>query len=700
MADMIGKVIDNYRILEILGRGGMGVVYKAMDEGLHRVVALKMLNPFYAQDENFLIRFRREARSQAQLEHPNIVRIHAFRESPEGLFIVMGFVDGKTLSELIKEMGAIPWKQSVPIFKQCLSAIGHAHQLGIIHRDIKPGNIMLNRKGEVKITDFGLAKVQEAGETTITHGVAGTLYYMSPEQVQGMSKVDHRSDLYSLGMTFYEMLAGRTPFDKNDSEFTILKSIVESNFPSPTQLNPGMPPILSKIVMKAVSNEPAKRYQTAEEMLRDLEKFEAMQKIPPRPAPKPLIQNWARYAIPIVGLLLVLIFILTGAYRPILNLFSSSGTPPLQPAKLSISSNPSQAILIINKDSVGVTPVTDYTIPPGNTRVKIVKRGFRLIDTLVVLAESQTKFLDFELQAVPEKDPGIQSKADTEGIVWGTLFITSRPERATVYLDGAPAGSTPYKNDKIKPGSYNLKIMREGYQEVSRRITIQEGKTTPLDILLPAFGFLTVDSEPGNADVFINGRKVAKTPITNQSYLPADYEILIRKAGYEDFSTLITIKPSQPTNVSKTLVRLQGTLRVLVRPYGTIYIDGVKKAENMNRLFSIGLPTGAHKVTVEHGTLGTIEREFNIQGNEATILNFDFNQQFKIKIITRPVTGAEILVDGNSRGYTPKQFTLSIGKHTIEVRKAGYSVVEGKRVVHLESDMVENPISFTLEKNQ
>jgi serine/threonine-protein kinase len=699
MEDMIGKVIDNYRILEILGRGGMGVVYKAMDEGLHRVVALKMLNPFYVQDENFLIRFRREARSQARLEHPNIVRIHAFRESQEGLFIVMGFVDGKNLSQLIKEMGTISWQHSMPIFKQCLSAIGYAHQLGVIHRDIKPRNIMINRNGEVKITDFGLAKVQEGGETTITQGVAGTLYYMSPEQVQGMSKVDHRSDLYSLGMTFYEMLAGRTPFNKNDSEFTILKSIVESNFPSPTQLNPAMPPILSKIVMKAVSNEPAKRYQAAEEMLRDLEKFEAMQKIPPRPAPRPLIQNWTRYAIPIVGLLLVLIFILTGAYRPILNLFSPSGTPPVQPAKLSISSNPSQAVLFINEDSVGVTPVTDYTIPPGSTRVKIDKKGFRVIDTLLVLEESQTESLDIKLRAIPKPKPGKKSDIKPPEIVTGTLFITSRPEGATVHLDGVPAGSTPYRNDKIKPGSYNVKIFREGYQEVSRRITVRRGQTVPLHVALRAFGFLTVDSEPGDADVFVNGRKVAATPFTNQSYLPGEYEILIKKTGYEDFSTLITIKPSQPTNISKSLRRLRGTLRVLVRPYGTIYIDGVKKAENMNRLFSIDLQTGAHKITVEHGTLGTIEKEINIPANETTTLNFDFNQQFKITIITRPVIGAEILVDGNSRGYTPKQLTLSIGKHTIEVRKNGYRVKEGKKVVNLEAS-IQEPFVFTLEKNQ
>jgi hypothetical protein len=136
-----------------------------------------------------------------------------------------------------------------------------------------------------------------------------------------------------------------------------------------------------------------------------------------------------------------------------------------------------------------------------------------------------------------------------------------------------------------------------------------------------------------------------------------------------------------------------------VRPYGTIYIDGVKKAENMNRLFSIDLQTGAHKITVEHGTLGTIEKEINIPANETTTLNFDFNQQFKITIITRPVIGAEILVDGNSRGYTPKQLTLSIGKHTIEVRKNGYRVKEGKKVVNLEAS-IQEPFVFTLEKNQ
>ncbi len=273
---LIGKEIDGYRIEGILGRGGMGIVYKAENQSLGRMVALKVIAPHLAQNEEFLKRFRREARALAQLYHPNIVLVFALRQADLGLYIAMEYVEGQTLADHLQTHSPIAWRQALPLIKQLLSALGYAHERGIIHRDLKPRNIMLTQQGEVKVMDFGLAKMlgQGSGETTVTGTRGGTLCYMSPEQAKGLKDVDHLSDLFSLGLTLYEVLAGCLPFKKDDSDFTILKAIVEEKFPGPHTFNRMLPRRLSKILMKALEKNPAKRYQSAGEMLAAIEAFE------------------------------------------------------------------------------------------------------------------------------------------------------------------------------------------------------------------------------------------------------------------------------------------------------------------------------------------------------------------------------------------------------------------------------------------
>ena len=279
---LVGQEVDGYRILGVLGRGGMGIVYKAENQSLGRMVALKVIAPDLAQNEEFLKRFRREARALAQLYHPHIVLIFALRQADLGLYIAMEYVEGQTLADHLQTHSPIAWPQALPLIKQLLSALDYAHERGIIHRDLKPRNIMLTEQGEVKVMDFGLAKMlgQGSGETTVTGARGGTLCYMSPEQARGLKNVDHRSDLFSLGLTLYEVLAGRLPFRKDDSDFIILKAIVEKRFPSPDTFNRTLPRPLSKIIMKALEKNPAKRYQSAGEMLAAIEAFEKQEQEP------------------------------------------------------------------------------------------------------------------------------------------------------------------------------------------------------------------------------------------------------------------------------------------------------------------------------------------------------------------------------------------------------------------------------------
>ena len=274
MDPMIGKKIEPYEIQEILGRGGMGVVYRARDTKLDRDVAIKMMDLQYASDPNFLKRFQSEAKALARLQDPNIVSIFSLLETPDGICIVMEYVKGLTLAKLLIPQAALPIPRVITIFKQLLQALGHAHREGVIHRDIKPANIIVGDDDRIKIADFGLAKVKQEFAATATQGTAGTLYYMSPEQFKGLKQVDNRGDIYSAGMTLYECLAGKLPFGLDDSYYTIAQQVVHGQVPPPETMNLDIPGGLVAIVKKMIACELKDRYQSAEEVVRDLEEFE------------------------------------------------------------------------------------------------------------------------------------------------------------------------------------------------------------------------------------------------------------------------------------------------------------------------------------------------------------------------------------------------------------------------------------------
>lgn len=274
----IGKEIDGYRIIEMVGRGGMGIVYRARHVELKLDRALKVIDPALARDTSFVRRFRSEARALARIDSPFIVRLHDLRTTEIGLTIVMEYVEGGTLKDRIEE-GPMAYEKGLPIVRQTLRALEDAHGADVIHRDIKPHNILLTRAMHVKMTDFGLAKINKSGDPnrTVTRGVYGTLNYMSPEQVKGYGRVDHRSDLYSVGMTMYEMLTGRLPFDEASSEYTIMRMIVEEELPHLSRYAPNTPDPLMEIVMKALEKDRAQRYQTASEMRTAIQAFEDRQ---------------------------------------------------------------------------------------------------------------------------------------------------------------------------------------------------------------------------------------------------------------------------------------------------------------------------------------------------------------------------------------------------------------------------------------
>ena len=271
MDPYIGKMLDNrYEILERIGTGGMAVVYKAKCHRLNRLVAVKILKSDLAQDEDFRRRFNAESQAVAQLSHPNIVSVYDVSKGGDTEYIVMELIDGITLKQYMERRGLLNWRESLHFITQIMRGLSHAHSRGIVHRDIKPQNIMVLRDGSVRVADFGIACLENSAQT-LTQEALGSVHYISPEQARG-DRTDARSDIYSAGVVLYEMLTGRLPFE-GDSAVSVAIQHLSSIPLAPREINPDIPEQLELICMKAMAPDLEKRYFSADAMIADLEAF-------------------------------------------------------------------------------------------------------------------------------------------------------------------------------------------------------------------------------------------------------------------------------------------------------------------------------------------------------------------------------------------------------------------------------------------
>ena len=309
----IGRLLDNrYEILEVLGVGGMAIVYKARCHRLNRLVAIKILKDEYSKDEEFCRRFHAEGEAVAMLGHPNIVSVYDVSNTGVADYIVMELIDGISLKQYMEKKGVLNWKETLHFAIQICKALEHAHSRGLVHRDIKPHNIMVLKNGSVKVTDFGIARVMSKSNT-LTKEALGSVHYISPEQAKG-GRVDDRSDLYSLGTVMYEMITGRPPYD-GESPVAVAIQHINGGARMPSTLNPNIPGGLEQIIMKAMAHEPGDRYASATAMLYDMDEFRKLPSLlfdynlPPidavinlkskQPAPKTVAERTAEAGSPL-----------------------------------------------------------------------------------------------------------------------------------------------------------------------------------------------------------------------------------------------------------------------------------------------------------------------------------------------------------------------------------------------------------------
>lgn len=565
MDTIIGQKIDNYKIIDVIGRGGMGVVYKATDMNLEKTVALKMIDPFYARNESFLKRFRTEAIALAKLENKNIVSVYALRETDNGLFMVMEYVDAKTVSEWLKEKGVLSIDETIKIVRQLLNAINHAHKVGVIHRDIKPNNILLCEDGTVKVMDFGLAKlIQEHGEQSTVTKTAGTLYYMSPEQIKG-SKIDNRSDIYSIGMTIYEMLTGRTPFDKGAGEYNIQKQIIEGKIESPEKYNPGIPKSLVKFIMKAIDKNPEKRFQNINEMLSELYRFETVER-PSEDKTKIILDNipspgnnekkkkmiiYTSLALTIVLLFSAYIFFM----KPFNNEKENSvdnnvsentllkdnrvNENNIKFANLSIDSNPGGAIVLIDNKIVGKTPFLKDSLAIKNYSISLRKAGYK--DWLE--PKYHVTFGDNNILAnlIPEAAP-VETKS--------VLILNAIPS-ADIFVDKnkIASGTSEIIRSSVTAGQHKIKFVNSefGTKELTLNLNNHQSKSITCYFRQQInIQSLNVKGEAFWGTIYINGKNTGKTTPGDTLLGPGTYRITVKKTGYK------TVEEDAVLNISPT----------------------------------------------------------------------------------------------------------------------------------------------------
>ena len=730
LSSFIGKVLDNYRIIESLGIGGMGVVFKAIHIKLDKLFALKMIAPGLTMNETFIKRFQTESKALAKFEDPNIVRIYDLRADNDQWFIVMEYVEGVNLLEKIKKDGAFRWQEALPILKQMLAGIGHAHAAGIIHRDIKPNNIMITEDHVVKITDFGLAKDQTSLVTTMSLTSGGTLYYMSPEHVKGISFTEKRSDIYSIGMTFYEMIAGCVPFKDLESDFDIRETIVRKKIAKPSVYNSDIPPLLETIVMKSIAKDPDDRYQSTNAMLEAILGFEekfpivnlAQEILPERSARQEKKSESAndndgpdtrfekalkkqtkdflrRYGIVAAILMITILVILT-------YLLSSDPEKPkatnISRAEFNITSTPSGVLVHIDNESVGTTPLNNFTLQPGSHRIRLDKSDYESLDTLITLRSAIKTTLSFDLRPVV-KHNAVPNKTERQRTarpiikkddIQASLYASSDPVGATIWIDDVMRGKTPLQVDRIDTKPHKIRIEKDGYQPYVNNIELEGGKTSSINAKLALLsGGLRITTIPENAIIKIDGQEIngEKTPALLRDIPVGQHKIEITKVGYNSVTKDVQIEQDMVENLMVELVRLEGKLAVQVRPWGYIYLNNELQKASSDIKYQVDLPVEMYQIKVVHPTLGKWVKSIQIEPNEKLKIVVDFNRKHTIKVLAvdesgNPLNALVFIDDKDTEKSTPADLQIRTGIHRLIVKKDGYHSANGEKEIFVDID--------------
>jgi len=594
---MIGNQVSHYKILEELGRGGMGVVYKAEDIKLKRIVALKFLSTELTQNPKAKERFIKEAQTASALDHHHICTIHEIDETDDGqMFICMSYYGGKILTELI-EHGPVEVDRSLEIAIQIATGLAKAHDNGIVHRDIKSANIVVTEDNVVKILDFGLAKLTGATKITKTGMAMGTPAYMSPEQVKGKN-VGPQSDVWALGIILYEMLSGTLPF-RGEDQMSVMYNITHEKPKPLNELRPNLSSEVIAVVQKALEKDPAQRYDTMHSVLEDLQRVRS-------------------------------------------NLSGEAET-------VAVNRHEAETVFIPTKDEPSrndaepeadiqeTQPLTQDTKSSGLPSFKI------LLPILLALIVGYVGFTNKETitEWFPASEPAASNSKPVE-IDYGSLKIDSNPQKAAIILNGRDTGlTTPATLDSLTPGTHAVQVQLAGYQPAQNQIDIEAGSPTEwLATLDKAVGKLEVRSEPSGADILIDNQRTGEvTPATFREIEIGSHEIVLLRDGYQEFRTAVELAPNSPVEISPRLTRLpdgsvsqsqKSKLTVsavtrqasgLMPAVAEVFVNG----EHMQQTpVNLELSSGTYKITAKLFGYEPLEKTVTLKNGQDEKIRFEF----------------------------------------------------------------------------
>ncbi len=683
----IGKVFRHFRILEPLGHGGMGLVFKALNTHLNKIVAIKMIAPGLALNEKLLNRFKTEALALARLENPHIVRILDLLEDQGQWFIVMEYIEGETLQQRLKDKRPLRLSEAFDITLQILSALQHAHSASIIHRDIKPSNILLTKDNTVKVTDFGLAKIQANSLVHTQHSaVGGTLYYMSPEQIRSLKETDHRTDIYSLGITVYQMITGRIPFDPHQTDFDIREAIVRRQFPKPSTFNPYLPPEMDELVMKAIAKNPDDRFQSAVEMYQEMERLKEKLagKLDQEINYDSEIENEINF---------------TDYPFNIQEDFSGESSLPSIPVHEGTPPPKNDAHPQPSDKPSGETPTGGQAfVPPAQAK------GFK--KKYLWLAFFSLAFLIFVFYYLATK-PAAKSNA--------YLTIVSDPAQATVRINDQIIGVTPVDSLPISAGTLRIHLQKEGFaakdtvfnaiagsiyrlniglQQLPSPESVTKPATTPPPVInkpkisMPVAVQLSFSSQPAGATISVNGKPLGRTPLTRTFKSNRQLIVKIAKTGYQSQTDTIFVTTKSKHRFNYLLLPEPVTLTVRTNIANSqLKVDG-HSYKITGKSKSLPLKPGSHALFVQKHGFSSAQKIITLKANTPMTVTFNL-KPLKSKLNVLVLPWGNISIDGKLRkreSNIRETFVLPVGRHKLKVEHPDYGICT--QVVNLTPDSV------------
>ncbi|HEY6969740.1 MAG TPA: serine/threonine-protein kinase [Candidatus Angelobacter sp.] len=555
------QAVGRYEIIGELGRGAMGVVYKAQDPTIGRTVALKTmrLDVHGLESDDVLRRFKNEARAAGVLNHPNIVTIYDAGEQDGMFYIAMEFIEGTTLHAVLAEKRVLTPEEIIHYSRQICKGLDYAHSNGIIHRDVKPANIMITADGTAKIMDFGIAKA--GGGMTSTGQVLGTPNYMSPEQVKGKA-LDGRSDLFSFGVMLYEMVTGEKPFT-GQNVTTIIYKIVHENPIPPRDLDVTVHPGLSAVVTRSLAKVPEERYQTGAELMKDLEDYKS---VGSGSSPTAALPTSA------VNLAQVTTMIPQTARGTAAAATPARDSAILSPGTAARAKRGALEVVVVTVLLVAAA-LGGYGYYRYRTALKVEKLDRELEDKVKqeqiqqAAADAARKAEQSKQQAPsvstvePERKLPSQKAAISPNLVTkdrGELRFDSQPRGAKVEVDGwtEPTWVTPFSASNMGAGKHVVVFSKPAYLPEMRTATVTVGKSVPLSVQLsPAVSTLVVDSTPAGANIEVDGKDTGKITPAEIVVEKGEHTITLRKPGFKDVSATQTLAEGQRWTFTPVLLQ-------------------------------------------------------------------------------------------------------------------------------------------------